>query len=629
VDHCESNYQMSLYIAEPLGCAGSVCILISGLWLLHVNGRLVPIIGRTYIPLLVILCSLGLSGALFHATLKLGWQFLNQILETCMPGMLVFFLKTKEWLQTGESRHHIKIVDGIVILGIIFFSVLVVGLSSSYVPWLLLQCECMCLVHIFYFISKVPESESTLRCILRRGAYLYIVSMVIRSVDRYFCEEVQPFLTPGLLVALTFGWHALQAYSLFLIVISMLYHQLYCTIEPPGVAVFVDDVFPMICVQQMAPVPVPVPLPMPLPPCKEPGLDWIFSELAEKVDFPSEIQRTRVVHQLRQERMAFSDATIETGKTFNKTIRSLEVESKLQAMAYDSQIKAHNGVAEAGLCISTVTEMVKSDCQLKQLSITPHLKGDIISEGHVHNNEMPSLYQTERRAKRTRGTTPSSGGDTLQTKWCVEGNSEEVESGQKFRKHEVSGTLVTPKSAGGSTSEADWSFSKVNDGMSCTPKSTGESTCEEVWSFNKVKDTVESACSNGKKLVAPSPIGRRILVTPKAKHINGMAEDLKSDSKADRMLRTLQSTGGSTLDSEWRFDANSPEGPCVFSTPTDRRSNSIADVIESESKVRHSFFVQRPIEHERVDMDAISELTLPSVPSKRNYDEMTNGTGQS
>ncbi|XP_023335409.1 alkaline ceramidase 3 [Eurytemora carolleeae] len=214
IDWCESNYEITPWIAEFWNTISNLAMIIPSLYGCFVV--LTQGLETRYLISYLFFLTVGIGSWMFHMTLQYSMQLLDElpmIYTTCL------FIYLQAMIKEGPGKHN-KLLICCLAGYAIFFTALYSVWSNPLVMEYMYAFVIVILLGQSVWLLYQESNPACLRVFIV-GTALYAVAFLIWNIDNHFCSHLQEFRkgkSTGVaaLSQLHAWWHLLAGYSTYL-----------------------------------------------------------------------------------------------------------------------------------------------------------------------------------------------------------------------------------------------------------------------------------------------------------------------------------------------------------------------------------------------------------------------------
>jgi len=224
IDWCETNYEVTVYVAEFWNTISNLSMIIPplyGVW----NARKYALETRFFVSHLSLLL-VGIGSTMFHMTLKYPMQLLDEL--PMIYGSCVFIYCMAQ-VKSGPRDRAVWLVSALVFYAVFFtaiYSVWQNPLVHEFANGLLIAA-----LFVQAFMLLKTDFDPGCAKLFALGSLFYALAFLIWNIDNHFCSHLQDFravnpLGVGVLTQFHAFWHILAGYATYLHILFSTHYRL-------------------------------------------------------------------------------------------------------------------------------------------------------------------------------------------------------------------------------------------------------------------------------------------------------------------------------------------------------------------------------------------------------------------
>jgi dihydroceramidase len=186
IDWCESNYEITPWIAEFWNTISNLAMIVPSLYGCFVV--LTQGFETRYLISYIFFLIVGIGSWMFHMTLQYSMQLLDElpmIYTTCL------FIYNQAMIKEGPGKHNLRLMGCLAGYAILFTAIYSVWSNP-------LVMEYMYAFVIFILLGQstwllYQESNPACLRVFIIGTSLYALAFLIWNIDNHFCSSLQEF----------------------------------------------------------------------------------------------------------------------------------------------------------------------------------------------------------------------------------------------------------------------------------------------------------------------------------------------------------------------------------------------------------------------------------------------------
>lgn len=241
VDWCETNYEISPFVAEFFNALSSMSLVLIGLLGMFLH----PWAERRFHTAFLAIIVVGLGSVAFHGTLQKSSQALDEVPMLYTAFAFVYITICQRFPLKSSQRH-------LLALALITHAVITTYLVTAFDGYLQFvmfhvsfgTAEFFSIYQMFLiYRSQRGYHGSLAKTVFERGLFLYMFAFVFWLSDMLGCELVNPWYKSAILPInpqFHAWWHIVVSLGLYSLAIYTLYHRMQTTFSArqPSIAYF-------------------------------------------------------------------------------------------------------------------------------------------------------------------------------------------------------------------------------------------------------------------------------------------------------------------------------------------------------------------------------------------------------
>lgn len=224
IDWCESNYEVTPWIAEFWNTISNISMIIPPIYGVYMS--ITQEMEMRYVMSHLFFLLVGVGSTMFHMTLQYSMQLLDEIpmiYTTCI------FIYCQAIIKSGPGMHNRLLGIALAMYAFLFTAIYLVHTNPlvhefmyAVLVFILMGQSC----RLLYYNFDRPSMK-----LFSAGMVMYALAFLVWNIDNHFCPTLQDFRAKtspsvGVLSQLHAWWHLLAGYSSYLHILFSSHYRL-------------------------------------------------------------------------------------------------------------------------------------------------------------------------------------------------------------------------------------------------------------------------------------------------------------------------------------------------------------------------------------------------------------------